>query len=344
MSSNTYSNPRLYIGNKEITSFSSINFRDSGKNQACILNVTVQDPHLNNAALEGKEIKFFLNHGSIDTVPFFRGRIRQITPTNTSVSITAYDVRTLLTGKSSIPISLTDEDNYDGYTLSQFLYSYITDNINIDDTLIGLDLLNESDPVVTLTGVRQENTSALKIVDAALKQKNDDLTDIRNTRMTVIDDGLKSNICFVTEQDKDNACVRFSYSNGIKNVAIKKRARPNVLSTSVEGTNVVYKHNNMKTGVSGKTIKGEFEYPDQAREAAYIEATKLENAYEITLNVTKGHYLNIGNLVHVSLPEHPDVTGKHRIVAKSIAVGKDITCSLSLSKETPKSSDFILSN
>ena len=75
MSSNTYSNPRLYIGDREITSFSSINFRDSGKNQASILNVTVQDPHLNNTALEGKEIKFFLNHGSIDTVPFFRGRI-----------------------------------------------------------------------------------------------------------------------------------------------------------------------------------------------------------------------------------------------------------------------------
>lgn len=344
MSSNTYSNPRLYIGDREIISFSSVNFRDSGNNQASVLNFTTNDPHLNNFTLENKEVIFFLNYGSNDTTPFFRGRIRQITPTDKSVAIVAYDVRTFLTGKSSIPLSLTDKDNYDGYTLGQFLYEYITTNINIDETVIGLDLLNESDPVISLSGVRAENTSALKIVDKALKQKSDDLTDIRNTRLTVIDDGIKSNICFITEQDKDNACVRFTYSNGIKNVSVKRRSKPNLLSTKVNDTNMLYKHNNMKTGVTGKAIKGLFDYPDQAREAAYIEATKLEHNHEITLTTTKGHYLNIGNLVYISLPEYPEVTGKHRIVAKSVSLSNDISCSLSLSKETPKSSDFIISS
>lgn len=344
MSSNTYSNPRLYVGETEITSYNSITFRDDGKNQATSLIVSASDPHLNNFALENKEVKLFLNYGSNDTVPFFRGRIRQFTPNNTNLSFTAYDVRTYLTGTSSIPISLTDKDNYDGYTLGQFLHEYITNNVNIDNTVIGLDLLNESDPVVSLSGVRGDKLSALKIIEKALKNKSDDLTDIRHTRLAIIDDGLKSNICFITQQDKNSAGTRFTYSNGIQNISIKKRNRPNILSTKVNDTNVLYKHNNMKTGISGQNIKGTFDYPDQAREAAYIQATQLENSHEITLSVNKGHYLNIGNLIYLSLPDYPDVTGKHRIVGKHITLGNNVSCRLVLSKETPSSSNFLLSN
>ena len=44
MSSNTYSNPLLFIGNTQITSFSDIMFKDSGSNQASSLSVTITDP------------------------------------------------------------------------------------------------------------------------------------------------------------------------------------------------------------------------------------------------------------------------------------------------------------
>ena len=131
MSSTTYSNPRLFIGDKEITNFASVGFTESGKSQVSKLNVNIPDPELRRATLENKELKFFLNYGSDDNVPFFRGRIRQATPTDTAIQIVAHDVRTFLTGIESIPLSLTDESNYDGFTLGQFLHSYITEFVNI---------------------------------------------------------------------------------------------------------------------------------------------------------------------------------------------------------------------
>ena len=342
MSSNTYSNPRLFIGNIEIMSFDSVSFTDSGKNQASNLNVSILDPEYRRASLIGKEIKFFLNYGSDDTVPFFRGRIRSVNPSDTKISISAYDVRTFLTGNESISLSLTDIDNYDGYSLGQFLYEYITTHVNINETIIGLDMLNESDPVVTLSGLRGDDLNPLGIINTQLQDNTDDLNDIKLNRLTIIDDGVKSNICFVKEQSKDDAGVRFNYSNGIGGVKVKKRARPNIFSAKVGESNVLYKHNNLKSGVAGEKIEGEFKYPDEAVQAAYIRGLKAEDDSEITIEATKGHYLNIGNVVYVSIPDYPEVSGKHRIVSKSVNYSKgNIKCSLKLSKEGPKISEYI---
>ena len=342
MSSDTYSNPRLFIGNKEVTTFKSIQFSEAGKNLAASLNCTIGDPQFRDAPLSNKEIKFFLNYGSEDTVPFFRGRIRQATPNEKQIQLVAYDVRTFLTGKESIPISLTDKNNYDGYTLGQFLYSYITEFVNVNETVIGLDMLNDTDPVVSLSGVRGDKLSALKIVTDSLPKNIDDLTQIKNNRLTIIDDGNKSNICFVKEQDLDSAAVRFSYDNGIQKMQLKKRPSPNVFTTKVDNVNVLYKHNNLANGIQGGEIKGRFKYPDEAKEAAFIQASYAENDSEITLSVNKGHYLNIGNVIYINVRDYPEQTGKHRIVSKQVTCSNSsITCSLQLAKEKPTISDYI---
>lgn len=342
MSSTTYSNPLLFIGDREVISFTSVQFSENGKNLASSLNCTINDPHFRDAPLNNKEITFFLNYGSDDNVPFFRGIIRQSTPNEKQVQIVAYDVRTLLTGKESIPLSLTDKVNYDGFTLSQFLHSYITDFVNVDDTIIGLDLLNETDPVVTLSGVRGDNLNALKIVSDNLPKNKDDLTQIKNNRLTIIDDGVKSNICFVKEQDLDSAGVRFSYSDGVSKISIKKRPAPNLLTAQVDGVNVLYKHNNFKSGVRGATIQGNFKYPDEAKEAAYVQATYAEMDTEISIDTTKGHYLNIGNVIFLNNREYPEITGKHRIVSKQVTCSKSgVSCRLQLAKERPQLSEYL---
>jgi len=345
MSSDTYSNPRLFIGDKEITTFKSIQFSESGKSTASSLNCTLGDPHLRDAPLTNKEITFYLNYGSVDTVPLFRGRIRQVTPSETQVQIVAHDVRTFLTGNESIPLSLTDTDNYDGYTLGQFLYDYITEYVNINETIIGLDFLNDTDPVTSLSGYRGNNLNALKIITGNLPKNKDDLSKIKNNRLTIIDDGVKSNICFVKEQDLDNAAVRFSYSDGINKLSVKKRPAPNMLTGKVNNVNVIYKHNNLSTGIQGGKIKGKFSDPDEAKEAAFIQATYAENDSEITLDVSKGHYLSIGNVVFVNTREYPEQSGKQRIVSKQITCsGSTVTCRLQLSKERPQLSEFLSSN
>mgnify|MGYP003642006269 FL=1 len=263
-------------------------------------------------------------------------------PSDNKLSITAYDVRTFLTGNESIPISLTDKDNYDGYSLGQFLYEYITRYININETIIGLDMLNDSNPVVTLSGLRGDNLNALGIINSLIDNNKDNLKDIKSNRLSIIDDGEKSNICFVTEQSLDNSGIRFNYSDGIENLKVKKRSRPNIFSAKVGDTNVLYKHTNLSTGVVGAAISGEFTCPDEATQAAFIQGMRAEKDSEITVKATKGHYLNIGNVVYISTPDYPEVTGKHRIVSKSVSYSRgNVSCDLQLSKESPKFNEYV---
>jgi len=343
MTTTTYSTPKLFIGDNEIQNFKSVQFTDAGQNLATSLNVTISDPELRRYALANKQVLFFLNHGSKDTVPFFRGIIRQVNPTDTQLQFTAYDVRTLLTGKETLPLIMTDEQNYDGYTLGQFLHEYITENINVKETIIGLDLLNDTNPTVSLSNVREDGTNPLELVSKKLP-KDSTTSDIRKHRLTVIDDGEKSNLAFVKEQSINDVGVSFTYSDGIKQLNVKKREGPNMLSTVVGKTKVIYKHNNLDNGVRAGKIEGNFDYPDQATQQAFIEATLGERDAEITLVATKGHYLNIGNVVNLTTPDYPEINGKHRIVSKQVTCSStNVSCNLQLSKERPLLSDYLSS-
>mgnify|MGYP003138154420 CR=1 FL=1 len=342
MSTNSYSRPRLFIGDKEVISFKSVQFSDTGNNLATSLNVNLTDPEIRRSALMNKSVTFFLNYGSDDTVPFFRGRIRQVNPSDVALQFTAYDVMSLLTGNECVKLSLTDEFNYDGFTLSQFLNDYITTNININETIIGLDMLNETDPVVSLSGVREENISPLELINNNIAKNEDSLSDVRNNLLTVVDDGVKSNICFIKEKSKDDVAVPFSYSNGIDKLSIRKRPAPNLLFTSIKGNRVTYKHNNLSTGVTAEKIKGNFDYPDQAKQAAFVQATYAERDSEINLIANKGHYLKNGNMILLDVPDYPEQIGKHKIVSKQVTCSNsNVTCQFTLSKEKPLLSDYL---
>ena len=346
MSRDTYSFPKLFIGGNPIPAFKSAQFTENGKNQASSLNISIPDPSLKYAPLQNKEVLFFLNYGGTDSVPFFRGRIRQATPSDKDMKIVAYDARTFLTGNESIPLSLTDDDNYDGHTLGQFLQAYIEEFVNVNETVIGLDMLNDTNPVTTLSGIRGNNLNALSIIDKNMPKNTDDMTEILNNRLVIVDDGVKSNICFVKEQSLNDSAIRFGFGDGVKNLSVKKRPRPNVLTANVNGTNVIYKHNNLATGIAGGKIKTNrekpFEFPDEAVQAAFFQATKAEEDLEISITTTKGHYLNIGNVINLQTPDYPECIGKHRIVSKQVTCSdKDVTCRLQLTKERPKLSEYL---
>lgn len=330
------------MGDNEITSWKSISFKDTGKNQVTSLSVSTSDPSLDNMALHGKEILFYLNYGAQDTIPFFRGRIKDSTPSNKSFNFTAYDVRIYLSGKESLGLSITDSKNYDGYTLGQFLYEYIDTVINSKDTLIGLDMLNDTNPLVSLSGYRQDSVTPLKVIQDNLKQNRDSSTDIKNTRLVVRDDGDKSNICFVEEQSKDNSGIEFGYSDGIESISFKKRPIPNVFLSKSGENSIIYKHNNLPTGLVSKQLKGKFDYPDQAIQESFYAAEYNKDKYELTIKVNKGHYLDIGNVIVLDVPDFDYLSGKHRIMSKSLAVSNSgMNCSLKLSKEGPALSDYI---
>tara|TARA_R100001443_G_scaffold22343_1_gene34583 strand:+ start:989 stop:2026 length:1038 start_codon:yes stop_codon:yes gene_type:complete len=344
MSRNTYRNSRLYLGKREILTFSSVSFKNSGKNQVTTLTVKIDDPELDGAALLGQELVFFLNNGSDDSVPLFRGHIRQYAPSDKNLTLTAHDVLSFLSGAESPPLNITDKINYDGFTLGQMLTDYIKTYVNKSKTVIGLDMINDTNPPITMTGFRKNNITPLKVIQQLIKTNDSSLTDIKNTRLVVRDDGVKSNICFVEEQDINSAGMKFSFNDGIEKLNYKRRPAPNFYSTFADGNKMTYQHNTLPTGIVMGKLKGKFEYPDKAKEQAFIDATANEDKKEITITVNKGYELDIGNVIVLQTPEHPELTGKHRIISKNLTAGKSMKCTLGLNKEAPQISDYMSSS
>ncbi len=344
MSRNSYSEPRLFLGNKEVNSFSGITYKSDGK-KISTLTVTLDDPQFDGAALLGQDVVFYLNYGSPDSVPFFRGTVKQFTPTTKNLKLVVNDMLGYLTGTESPPLIITDDNNYDGFTLGQMLHDYISTVVNKNKTNIGLDMLNDTNPPVSLTGYRAKNITPLKAVQANLPKKTSNLTDIKNYRLIVRDDGVKSNICFVEEQDIDSAGVKFSFNDGIQKLSYKRRPSPNFYNLAVNNNIMQYQHNTLPTGIHTGKLSGNFEYPDQAKEESFIEATLNEDKKEVSITVSKGYYLEIGNVINLNTPEHPELTGKHRIVGKSLSINKSgCTCKFKLNKEPPQVSDYISSS
>ena len=172
--------------------------------------------------------------------------------------------------------------------------------------------------------------------------QNPDFQDIRATRLIVRDNGVTSNIMFAKEQSIDNAGIKFSFNDGIEKLNYKRRPSPNYFIAGVNDSQMTYQHDNLPTGIYSETLKGNFDYPDAAKEQAFIQATKAESEKEISITVSKGHYLDIGNVVNLQIPEHPELTGKHRIVGKSVNVsGAKFSCVLKLNKDAPNLSAYL---
>ena len=78
MTENTYYKPRLLIGDKEVFGSMSGNISFSGNSQVNSCTCKITDPAFQNHRLYGKELKVYLNYGSDDGVPIFRGFIKEV--------------------------------------------------------------------------------------------------------------------------------------------------------------------------------------------------------------------------------------------------------------------------
>ena len=160
--------PVLYINGKKV-SFSKIKISKE-LSKAESLSVTLSDPDLEDMALIDKKVEFYLNegHGS----PLFRGYINTFTPSEFKLTIRAHDVTSLLSGDLA-PIVMDDNDNYDGYTVVQFLKEYIESQVNVNETLISTHTLHEMNRPVYMTGMRGI-INPFKKIQKLIKDKLDD--------------------------------------------------------------------------------------------------------------------------------------------------------------------------
>ena len=342
MTDSTYYKPRLVIGNQEILLGMSGSATFPGSNQANSLKCTITDPDFQNSRLFNEEVKFYLNYGSDDGVPLFRGFIKSVAPSDDKTVIGAIDGRTYINSQNSKMIELTDDENYDGYTLAAFLYDYIDNNINTDKIRIGLDILKDTYPSASISGVRNPPTPAYQVVSRQLQKVIDDSDTEKPLAYSIdmIDDGNKSNITFVKEKLlTDSSAFSLSFSDGIKSYKYNRRAPANF--GVVGGASFTY--GNSPQGSIGMAVtKKEFKDKNEARHELIKQILlQYRETDEISLECSKGHYVALGSIVNVILDKE-DIGGNHRITSKSIKFSDGgVSLSLKLNSKPLLLSEYI---
>lgn len=337
---NSTSNHKLFIDGQEVLSSSSGQISFPGNNQINTLSAKISDVDLQNKSLFNKKIELYLNEsGMEDTMPIFRGYIKQFSHTDVNTSIVAGDVRTVLTGKEGIKDTLNDDNNADGKSVAQYLYEIIKDRVNYDDTIIGLDMLRDSNPPVFMTGVRGINLDVYNTVISALKKSIDDdnFTNPLSSFLDVYEGVNHSNITIV--KDKLLTTIPshvFSYNDGISSLRYKRRNPPN----TVYYKGRVEKYTNRPAGQISINI-ADIDDVGASRNLALQEILIAQQQKDdISLKATKAYDIAIGSIIELDVSDD-DVSGNHRVQGKTITFGNSVSCTLELNKKRVKVSDYI---
>ena len=332
---------RVFIDNKEVLSESSGSISFNGNGQVNNLSITINDVDIQYSSLFNQKIELFLNEsGTDDSLPIFRGFIKRYIPSERNVKLNALDVRSILSGRDGIKVNSSDVKNYDGKTLAQFIYEIVTDNVNYDETIIGLDMLTDTDVPITMTGLRGNNIDALATINTKLQSKLDK-SDYSNPLAYFLDvkEGLSnSNIVIVKDKPLTDApSYTFSYEDGIQKITYKKVLPLNTVYYN-DGRSVQY--TNRPSGQSATTI-GNVGDVGEARKLA-LEQILLEQQQnaEITVDITKCYDIGLGSLVFLDVPDD-DVYGIHRVQGKKMTFGKGMKCQLLLNKKPIVLSNYV---
>ena len=327
-------NPRIIIDGVEDVHLISANFNSKNNNTATSLSVTIDTSELKESKLFGSKVQFFLNCGSEDGFPIFVGFIKQVTASEHSTSFTAVDVRGFL---SDTEITLTDSNNYDGYTLGSFLKEYINKHINDNNNIyIDTTRLNDTKPKVLLTGKRGKFT-VLSLVNTLLKNILDD-----NKLDSTLDytlDVLGNSIIFKKKRHLDSfPSMSLSTHNGI--ISFNYRERPLIFKGVYDDKNFTYGSN--PTGPFTKKVKSNKKYPAEKAKDVYLDiVTNLNNNKEITINASTGHYIGLDSIVHLNLDDS-NISGPHRVVSKHISFNnKNMSLMLGLNNIPAKISEYL---
>ena len=336
---NIHSRPKIIFNGKTLDNVSNINYSNPGNNQVSTLSFTVDDPQFFNYRLLNKEVEFYVDEGGAEASPLFVGFARDATPSDENVKITCYDCRTLISGTESFPITLTDKDNYDGYTAVQFLADVIKKN-NID---ISLDYLSETTPPVPMIGTRASNESAYSIFINKLKRITDD--DDPRAPLNYIVDVIDKSIVVTKKRIKNNNGIRFSRNDGIISMSVNRRApitKARVFGAN--GSSGVFDYGSSPTGSIGishtdETLTSNAQCTEKAIHLVMAERNEVD---EIKIKVSKGYELGLNNVIYLDVDDE-DVRGEHRISSKNISFnGNTLSYTLGLDKLGPVTSDYIL--
>jgi len=338
MSRNTYCSPSLVLDNKEIEDGFTASIDMRGNSTITTCKITVNGNDLKDYKLFNKEVKVYMNLGSIDSVPIFRGYIKTVSPSVGKVGLSCLDARTFIHGGDSLKVTLSDSSNYDGYTLTQFLTKWIKDKVNIGKTYIGTDMIRETDPPLSMFAMRSENADVYDIVKKGVVQarREEDIIP-QSYEIVMVDDGNKSNICFLKEKSlKAPPSLRLGYDDGLVNVSYKKEPLPNYAIVGEARYEIGNKPNG-PIALKSKYLPNLSDYSESPANVAQSVLSELErqrvyNAKKINIETSKGHYVAIGDTVFLDVDD-PDIRGVHKVTSKKLAIGSSkMNVNLTLNK------------
>ena len=213
-------------------------------------------------------------------------------------------------------------------------------------SLLGTELLNDTNPAVSLTGYRNEKISPYQVILAKLKEAVD-ITDIEKPKewfVQVQEDDKRSNIVFVKRKSRDTAAnTVFSYRDGISSLKYKQRLPPNTaIAAGKQGGRQVFAYGNRPKGIVSKDIKITKEYPAEAHKEAIVDIFReLEEVNEVSLSANKLPYIGLESVIDLNI-EDDEVSGKAVVVSKSIKWSKtNMSIDLKLDRRPVKLSDYI---
>ena len=337
---NTLHQHRLFIDKKEILSESSGSLSIEGDSRINRLSITINDIDMQHDSLYNKPVEFYLGESNEDSVPIFRGFVKRFTPSETKLTIEALDVRTFLTGNNAIKITSTDEKNYDGKTLGQFLYDIIKDKINVDKTIIDIDMLKDMDKPISMTGYRGVNDDAYKVISdkIASKMDDDDLENVLGYFLDVKEGPEHSGVVIVKEKKlTDTHSYTYSYADGLISVSHKEVNPPN---TAYYNDGRILKYTSRNSGQSVVEVDSLDDVGESRNIALKQILLQQEQKKEIRLNVSKGYDIALGSIVFLDVDDD-DIYGNHRVVGKNISFGRRFRCRLKLNKKPIKLSNYI---
>jgi hypothetical protein len=214
-------------------------------------------------------------------------------------------------------------------------------------SLIGTDLLNDTNPPVSLTGYRNEKISPYQVVVEKLAEAID-ITDIEKPKewfIQVQEDDKKSNVVFVKRKSRETSpSVVFSYRDGISSLSYKQRLPANTgIAAGEEGGRQVFSYGNRPRGIVSKDIKITKKFPAEAHKEAIIEIFKeYEEINEVSVSTNKLPYIGLESIIDLNV-EDDEVSGKAVVIGKSIGWSKmgKMSIKLKLDRRPVKLSDFI---
>ena len=344
MSQSIYCKPELRINGVEVQFLESADFTDNGNNQLQNFKAVITEPDFENSKLFNASVEFYLNYGSSDGCPIFRGFIKDFNPSGTKLTINALDVRTLISGQNAFPVVIDDKKNYDGQSVPAFLMDVI-DSMNHD--LLKTTTLNDIDKPVFMTNVRETGSAydiAVSEIDRALDES--DLFSPLSFEFDVVHLENHSSIKIIKQKSTTSSPSQtFSYHDGIISCTYKDRVSPSFgIAQTKDGSQVIFEYGNAPRGNVGIDIDGEFESRGHAKEALIPRVLHLQDTEkDITLQVSKGFYTNLGDIVKINVSDD-NLNGQYRVTSKQINFkSNNVSCKLTLNKKPIKVSDYILS-